>query len=83
MSIVENQLVSIPSAGKAKMEDRKRPATQSSSEESPPRKKHATTVNGENTADPDADMPWKGDLEVRLQPGQYNPSCTNALQTLD
>lgn len=45
------------------MEDRKRPAAENN-ESAPPLKKQATTVNGGSKPHPDADMPWKDDLEV-------------------
>ncbi|OOQ82094.1 E3 ubiquitin-protein ligase bre1 [Penicillium brasilianum] len=44
------------------MEDRKRPAAENN-ESAPPLKKQATTVNGGSKPHPDADMPWKDDLE--------------------
>lgn len=48
------------------MEDRKRPAAENN-ESAPPLKKQATTVNGGSKPHPDADMPWKDDLEVSDQ----------------
>lgn len=48
----------------AKMEDRKRPASHDPSDATPPLKRQATVVNGGGKAHPDADMPWKDDLEV-------------------
>lgn len=53
--------------GLAKMEDRKRPAADNN-ESAPPSKKQATTANGGAKPHPDADMPWKDDLEVSLSP---------------
>jgi hypothetical protein len=50
-------------SGFVKMEDRKRPAAENN-ESAPPLKKQATTVNGGSKPHPDADMPWKDDLEV-------------------
>ncbi|KAJ5376391.1 hypothetical protein N7509_013277 [Penicillium cosmopolitanum] len=44
------------------MEDRKRPAADNN-DSAPPLKKQATTVNGGSKPHPDADMPWKDDLE--------------------
>ncbi|EAA57914.1 hypothetical protein AN6574.2 [Aspergillus nidulans FGSC A4] len=44
------------------MEDRKRAATYEN-DSAPPLKKQATSVNGGNKPHPDADMPWKDDLE--------------------
>ncbi|KAJ5734754.1 hypothetical protein N7533_013157 [Penicillium manginii] len=49
-------------SGLVKMEDRKRPAADSN-DSAPPLKKQATTVNGGSKPHPDADMPWKDDLE--------------------
>ncbi|OQD86169.1 hypothetical protein PENANT_c008G00661 [Penicillium antarcticum] len=43
------------------MEDRKRPAADNDS--APPLKKQATTANGGSKPHPDADMPWKDELE--------------------
>ncbi|CAG8288813.1 unnamed protein product [Penicillium salamii] len=48
--------------GLVKMEDRKRPAADNN-ESAPPSKKQATTANGGTKPHPDADMPWKDDLE--------------------
>lgn len=50
-------------SGLIKMEDRKRPAADHN-DSAPPLKKQATTVNGGSKPHPDADMPWKDDLEV-------------------
>lgn len=50
-------------SGLIKMEDRKRPAGHDQSDVAPPSKKQATSVNG-NKPHPDADMPWKDDLDV-------------------
>ncbi|OKP14917.1 E3 ubiquitin-protein ligase bre1 [Penicillium subrubescens] len=44
------------------MEDRKRPAAENN-ESAPPLKKQATSVNGGSKPHPDADMPWRDDLE--------------------
>lgn len=60
--------VSSESAGLVKMEDRKRSATYDHNDAAPPLKKQATTVNGGSKPHPDADMPWKDDLEVRKEP---------------
>lgn len=51
-----------------KMEDRKRGATYDHNDSAPPLKKQATSVNGGGKPHPDADMPWKDDLEVSLTP---------------
>lgn len=50
-------------SGLIKMEDRKRPAGHDQSDVAPPSKKQATSING-NKPHPDADMPWKDDLDV-------------------
>ena len=47
------------------MEERKRPASNDPDASAPPLKKQATSANGAK-AHPDADMPWKDDLEVSL-----------------
>lgn len=65
MTAVEFSVVSQESAV-VKMEDRKRPAADSN-ESAPPSKKQATTVNGTSKPHPDADMPWRDDLEVGFQ----------------
>lgn len=62
MPAAEPTVVSSES-GLVKMEDRKRPAADNN-ESAPPLKKQATTVNGGGKPHPDADMPWKDDLEV-------------------
>ncbi|KAJ5109838.1 hypothetical protein N7532_002483 [Penicillium argentinense] len=49
-------------SGLIKMEDRKRPAADHN-DSAPPLKKQATTSNGSSKPHPDADMPWKDDLE--------------------
>ena len=66
MPAVEPPVVSSESAF-AKMEDRKRPAAENN-ESAPPLKKQATTVNGGSKPHPDADMPWRDDLEVCHRP---------------
>jgi len=45
------------------MEERKRPALDDTA---PPSKRQAIAVNG-NSSHPDADMPWKDDIEVSAQ----------------
>lgn len=52
-------------SGLVKMEDRKRPAADNN-DAAPPLKKQATAMNGAAKPHPDADMPWKDDLEVCL-----------------
>jgi E3 ubiquitin-protein ligase BRE1 len=66
MPAVESPVVS-SDPGLVKMEDRKRPAADNN-DSAPPLKKQATTVNGASKPHPDADMPWKDDLEVSLVP---------------
>lgn len=61
MPAAESPVVS-SEPGLVKMEDRKRPAADNN-ESAPPFKKQATTMNG-TKPHPDADMPWKDDLEV-------------------
>ena len=54
------------------MEERKRPASNDHDSSAPPLKKQATSANGAK-AHPDADMPWKDDLEVSLIPVIFPP----------
>ncbi|KAJ6134192.1 hypothetical protein N7523_000514 [Penicillium sp. IBT 18751x] len=61
MPAAESPVVSSES-GLVKMEDRKRPAADNN-DSAPPLKKQATTANGAAKPHPDADMPWKDDLE--------------------
>ncbi|OJJ52654.1 hypothetical protein ASPSYDRAFT_62705 [Aspergillus sydowii CBS 593.65] len=63
MPAAEPTPVAPPESGFVKMEDRKRAATYDNNESAPPLKKQATSVNGGNKPHPDADMPWKDDLE--------------------
>lgn len=65
MPAVEASPVTSSESGLVKMEDRKRPAGYDHNDSAPPLKKQATSVNG-NKPHPDADMPWKDDLEVSL-----------------
>ncbi|CBF71013.1 E3 ubiquitin-protein ligase BRE1 [Aspergillus nidulans FGSC A4] len=62
MPAAEASPVAPPESGFVKMEDRKRAATYEN-DSAPPLKKQATSVNGGNKPHPDADMPWKDDLE--------------------
>jgi hypothetical protein len=48
-----------------KMEERKRPSPYDH-DSGPPPKKLATSANGAVKSHPDADMPWKDDIEVSL-----------------
>ncbi|KAG0160518.1 hypothetical protein PDIDSM_8048 [Penicillium digitatum] len=61
MPAVEPPVASLE-PGIVKMEDRKRPAADNN-DLAPPLKKQATTLNGGSKPHPDADMPWKDDLE--------------------
>lgn len=58
-----------PSLDVVKMEERKRPG--GSDESAPPAKRQAVTVNGARSH-PDADLPFKDDIEVR--PPYLHPS---------
>jgi E3 ubiquitin-protein ligase BRE1 len=58
---LEARTVAAPSLDAVKMEDRKRPIADDSA---PPAKRQALTVNGARSH-PDADLPWKDDIEVR------------------
>lgn len=66
MPAVEATPVASSESGLVKMEDRKRAAAYDHNESAPPLKKQATSVNGSSKPHPDADMPWKDDLEVSL-----------------
>ena len=65
MPAIETASVASSEPALVEMEDRKRSATSDRSDSpAPPLKKQATSVNGSNKPHPDADMPWKDDLEV-------------------
>ena len=66
MRLVEARPVPLLSPGIVKMEERKRPASYEHDDSAPPLKRQATTVNGASKTHPDADMPWKDELEVSL-----------------
>ena len=66
MRLVEARPVPLLSPGLVKMEERKRPASHEHDESAPPLKKQATSVNGTSKSHPDADMPWKDELEVSI-----------------
>ncbi|KAF1948710.1 BRE1-domain-containing protein [Byssothecium circinans] len=55
------RIVAPPSLDAVKMEDRKRPGAHDDS--APPAKRQAVTVNG-TRSHPDADLPWKDDIEA-------------------
>lgn len=59
---LEARTVVPPSLDTVKMEERKRPSA--SDDPAPPAKRQAVAVNG-TRPHPDADMPWKDDIEVR------------------
>ncbi|KAI9934084.1 hypothetical protein ASPWEDRAFT_36084 [Aspergillus wentii DTO 134E9] len=63
MPAAEASPVASSESGLVKMEDRKRAATYDQNDSAPPLKKHASAVNGGSKPHPDADMPWKDDLE--------------------
>lgn len=67
MTLVQSQAVSLSSSDLVKMDERKRPASHDHDSSEPPLKRQATSVNGTSKGHVDADMPWKDDLEVRLQ----------------
>ncbi|UPX12644.1 RING-type E3 ubiquitin transferase [Ascochyta rabiei] len=58
---LEARTVAPPSLDPVKMEDRKRPSAHDDA--APPAKRQAVTVNGARSH-PDADMPWKDDIEA-------------------
>ena len=62
---LEARIVTTPSLDIVKMEDRKRPGGPDDS--APPAKRQAVAVNGVRSH-PDADLPWKDDIEVRPLP---------------
>jgi E3 ubiquitin-protein ligase BRE1 len=64
MPAAEASPVASSESGFVKMEDRKRAATSDHNDSAPPLKKHAASLNGGSKPHPDADMPWKDDLEV-------------------
>ena len=93
MPAVEASPVASSESGFVKMEDRKRAATSDHNDSAPPLKKQATSVNGGGKPHPDADMPWKDDLEVSSglagvvgfilsQGGLGNPSSTEPTTSL-
>lgn len=63
---LEARTVTAPSLDVVKMEERKRPAALDRDDSAPPAKRQAVTVNGAKSH-PDADLPWKDDIEVRPQ----------------
>ncbi len=56
----------VPLSHALKMEDRKRPSPYGQHDSGPPSKKPANSANGAVKGHPDADMPWKDDIEVSL-----------------
>ncbi|PYI27313.1 E3 ubiquitin-protein ligase bre1 [Aspergillus indologenus CBS 114.80] len=63
MPAAEASPVASSDSGFITMDDRKRAAAYDHNDSAPPLKKQATSVNGGNKPHPDADMPWKDDLE--------------------
>ncbi|RAK79724.1 E3 ubiquitin-protein ligase BRE1 [Aspergillus fijiensis CBS 313.89] len=63
MPAAEASPVASSDSGFVTMEDRKRAAAYDHNDSTPPLKKQATSVNGGSKPHPDADMPWKDDLE--------------------
>ncbi|PYH66138.1 E3 ubiquitin-protein ligase BRE1 [Aspergillus vadensis CBS 113365] len=63
MPAAEASPVASSDSGFVMMEDRKRAAAYDHNDSAPPLKKQATSVNGGSKPHPDADMPWKDDLE--------------------
>lgn len=87
-AIEASSVASVESPGLVKMEDRKRAAAYEPNESAPPLKKQATGVNGGAKPHPDADMPWRDDLDVsaRVLPSFsfgcfYVSSCSFCLVT--
>jgi E3 ubiquitin-protein ligase BRE1 len=72
MKVVDASAIPLTDDGLVKMEDRKRPASYENSDSAPPLKKQATSINGGSKPHPDADMPWKDDIEVS-QPDLLRP----------
>ncbi|PYH82336.1 BRE1-domain-containing protein [Aspergillus uvarum CBS 121591] len=64
MPAAEASPVASSDSGFITMEDRKRAAAYDHNDSAPPLKRQATSVNGGSKPHPDADMPWKDDLEV-------------------
>lgn len=64
MTLVEARPVSLSSTPIVKMEERKRPASYDHDDAAPPLKRQATSANGAGKVHPDAEMPWKDELEV-------------------
>lgn len=64
MPVTEASPVASSESDLVKMDDRKRAATYDHNDSAPPLKKQATSVNGGSKPHPDADMPWRDDLEV-------------------
>lgn len=82
MRLVEARPVPLLSAGLVKMEERKRPATYEHDESAPPLKKQVTSMNGGGKSHPDAEMPWKDELEVSLVLSYSRYTTTNSRRAL-
>jgi len=66
MTDVEALPIPLSQSSLVKMEERKRSNPYDQNESAPPLKKQATSANGASKSHPDADMPYKDDLEVSL-----------------
>jgi E3 ubiquitin-protein ligase BRE1 len=75
MTAVEGLPLSLSQQSLVKMEDRKRPSPYETAESAPPLKRQATGANGASKSHRDDDMPWKDDLEVRINPRLRPLSC--------
>ena len=64
MKLATSLSVPMPSIETIKMEERKRPALDDDDRSARPVKRPAVSVNG-GSSHPDADMPWRDDIEVR------------------
>lgn len=77
MTLIQSRAVSLSSSDPVKMEERKRPLAYDQDDSAPPLKRQATNANG-TKAHVDQDMPWKDDLEVRLNRSHIHcPSSPN------
>ena len=71
---LEARTVAPPSLDAVKMEDRKRAIADDAA---PPAKRQAVAINGARSH-PDADLPWKDDIEVRSS-GPLPPSSSSSI----
>jgi E3 ubiquitin-protein ligase BRE1 len=70
----------VPLSHAPKMDDRKRPSPYDQHDSGPPSKKLATSANGAVKGHPDADMPWKDDIEVSLSMATLRSSPPHCLE---